>query len=317
MHLKCNTAHEARFDYEGVGMGNKAKRHGHNSQRVGYCNICNEHGPLTWDHVPPKGSTRITAVEIRNFAQQMDYLKSRGSSVDFFGSKENSHPKYPRRSPNGVKFQTICADCNNERLGARYDLELNRVSRQVNQLARAHFGLGLHVPGKLRITVRTHFLMRSLIGHLLASDDSRDRSKPVPQHGGWYDDLRNYFLDESRPLPESLRLYYWPYPSEDMVIISGVASVETERDGAVLGDLIKFFPMAYFITNSEISSNLGNQLPSIYGDGCCDLDCEGTLHINFAHHPPLNWPEMPDTSHLTIMPLSSSNFSRKRQPRRF
>jgi hypothetical protein len=213
-----------------------------------------------------------------------------------------------------VKFPTICANCNNARLGARYDPELNRISKTVGQLARSHFQLGFHVPRILSFPVRTHFLMRALIGHLLAAVEPSDRTKPLADyHNGWYSELRGYFLDETLPLPESVRVYYWPYPAQDQVIINGLGLSRTDGSAGIIGDLIKFFPLAYYITDSRLSGTLDGRISLVHGNGCNDLTCEIPLYFTFDRVPPLSWPEIPDSGRYVIMPLDLARFSRERQ----
>jgi hypothetical protein len=134
----------------------------------GYCNICNEYGELTRDHVPPKGSIRLTAVEVRNFAQRLSELApGRVNIIDDDGLQESVR-RY-KLSQDGVRFRSICARCNNVLLGGRYDLELNRVSQTVGSLIRMHLRGLLALPSEIQINTRTHYLVRAIIGHLLAA----------------------------------------------------------------------------------------------------------------------------------------------------
>jgi hypothetical protein len=282
----------------------------------GNCNICNEYGELTRDHVPPKGSIHPKPVEIRSFLKWIMTEKAPGrvnlhGEVGVYDSVSRS-----RFSQNGVKFRSICAICNNVRLGGRYDPELNRVSKAMGDLIRMHQSIPLLVPREFSITIRTHYLVRAIVGHLLAARRPRDlnsqlRGSDHTLNAG----LRNYFLDETRPLPADIKIYCWPYLAQDQVIISGLGISSMNGKRGILGDLIKFFPMAYYVTHT-LESPLDLAVASIRGDGCNDMDCEVSLHVPLDSVPPPDWPETPGSEHYTIMPADSSVVTRA-LPRRW
>src|SRR5713226_5715297 len=66
--------------------------------KVGYCNICGRHRPLTADHVPPKGSGGLSDAELKTLSRYLLLDAHR-----------------PKIYQNGVKFPTLCGDCNNTR----------------------------------------------------------------------------------------------------------------------------------------------------------------------------------------------------------
>ena len=75
--------------------------------KVGTCNICGTYGPLTLDHTPPKGAVTIRPVRLRSVV----------------GELADSKPELPasRVLQNGVRYRSLCANCNNSILGAKYD----------------------------------------------------------------------------------------------------------------------------------------------------------------------------------------------------
>ena len=85
----------------------------HKGHKTGPCNICGTRGQLTWDHVPPKGGVDLQLVEIE-----------RATAV-FTSSLGMEKPEI---SQNGLKFRTLCATCNNKRLGAKFDPALNSLA---------------------------------------------------------------------------------------------------------------------------------------------------------------------------------------------
>jgi hypothetical protein len=168
-------------------------------------------------------------------------------------------------------------------------------------LIKQHLHTRLALPPQKVISVRTHYLVRVIVGHLLAAHPSHDQTKPITGFSkGIYADLRDYFLDESLPLPSYIRIYYWPYLSEDQVIIKGLGISSTNGRHGILGDLIKYFPVAYYVAY-PMPDPLGLSVPWISGDGCNDMACEITLQIRLDSVPAPQWPETPGPGHYTIM----------------
>jgi len=167
----------------------------------------------------------------------------------------------------------------------------------------------------MRVPVRTHFLLRGVIGHLLAAQSSKDSQSPLPGfESGFYKDLRDYFLDESLALPNTIRVYYWLFPSTDYVIVKGLGLQANDASGAIFGDLIKFFPMAYYVVYAA-NQSADLPVPLIHGNGCIDLNCEVLLYITPGSVPLTSWPETPDSEHSVIMPAELALRSQRRRPR--
>jgi hypothetical protein len=159
----------------------------------------------------------------------------------------------------------------------------------------------------VKIPVRTHLLLRAVIGHLLAAHCSTNQQQPLPGfEDSFYRDLREYFLDETLPVPPSIRVYYWPYPNATQVAITGLGIAHRNSGPHVIGDLMKFFPVAFFVANHK-SDSLELKAPFIQGDGCNDLECTLDLHFEMRHPPPTDWPETPTEESCTMMPIQSAH----------
>lgn len=272
----------------------------------GFCNICDSRQALTWDHVPPRGSLKPTAIEINSF---LDYFnQTTMKSVDLRAALADlkRFPRRPAFSQNGLKFRSICAHCNNVLLGGRYDPELKRIATSIGQVVKARFSAGSTLPQRLAVSVKTHLLLRGIIGHLLAAHASPDQSKSLPGFGeGLYRAMREYFLEETLPFPANLCVYYWLFPSEHQIIMQGLGISYNEGNSGIVGDLIKFFPLAFYVVDESIGDGQ-LPVPKIVGDGCNDLACSVDLHLDFSNVPPLDWPETPTSHHNTMMPVDSS-----------
>jgi hypothetical protein len=111
----------------------KSRKKARSDALYGYCNICNKYDKLTRDHVPPKGSITLNPVQMKSLTQWMAEMAP--GRVNMHGGTELlAKDWHPRLSQGGVSFRSICADCNNLRLGRRYDPELNRVSLAMGTL---------------------------------------------------------------------------------------------------------------------------------------------------------------------------------------
>lgn len=235
--------------------------------KVGPCNICGVDGPLTEDHIPPKGASRLTQVLMLSILDLLHVERPKKSG---------------RFSQNGVKYRTLCAKCNNERLGLFYDPTLISLARDV----RVYLESSLHLPSTLPVKIQPNRLVRCVVGHLLAHGVAEHRN------GTLIGDLTDYFLDETAPFPPNLKLYYWVYPYNDQVIVKGAAlSVHYWNSFAVFM-LLKFFPLSFFVVVDEPSEwkiPFG-RLDSLLTTG---IDDEAVIYIDFTALPPQRWPEAP------------------------
>jgi hypothetical protein len=269
----------------------------------GRCNICLKESRLTWDHVPPKSAIKVSPVQIRQVANLLQ-----AAGADFVSNQYTSSTDIRtslRLSQNGLKFRTLCGRCNNTLLGGRYDVELARVSNEVARWLQRWVDLGLRWLPPIVVSVQTHLLLRAVSGHLLAAQAD---SPPAPFH----DHLREYFLDESRPLPPALRLFWWLFPSNIQVVIPALGVANNKGRGFLAGDLLKFFPLAYYIAEPH---GLELETARISGAGCTDMECVTKLQLDLRRIPAFDWPEAPSEEHDVAMPpalaLCASQRTRK------
>src|SRR5471032_3413838 len=75
----------------------------------GFCVICGQFGELTRDHVPPQGCAQIANAVLSRLTME---------------EPSEGQPRNTIYIQGGLKFQTLCATCNNERLGLHFDPEL-------------------------------------------------------------------------------------------------------------------------------------------------------------------------------------------------
>lgn len=87
------------------------------SSVTGVCRLCLEHGPLTYEHVPPRKAFNSQRVAVYGIDRWLE--RDRGGL--------DRHDRILQR---GMGFQSLCEKCNN-RTGSRYAAELVRWSRSV------------------------------------------------------------------------------------------------------------------------------------------------------------------------------------------
>lgn len=171
--------------------------------KVDICNICLELKEMTWDHVPPQGCSNHQKVEISSFFKKL--------------SGERVQDK-PILSQNGLKYRTICGDCNSL-LGGKYDDELNNLVKTVLSFVESK----LVLPQLITLIVKPLPIIKSVTGHILAAKKELDQVT--------YDKVfRAFVLDENAPVPEDLHLFYWVYPFDNTVVMRDFYMSAT-RDG--------------------------------------------------------------------------------------
>jgi hypothetical protein len=82
----------------------------------------------------------------------------------------------------------------------------------------------------------------------------------------------------------------------------------------VIGSLLKFFPISYFVT-FEAYGSIALPVPEVHGGGCADPDCQISLHIDFRNTPAPSWPEAPEKSGFAIVPTQAARIARSRPKR--
>lgn len=247
---------------------------------IGYCNICERYEKLTEDHVPPNGSAKIGAVEIRTLSE--------------YFSRENT---LFHISQKGLLIRSICATCNNKRLGEFYDPYLNEISHSVKKLVKARSDRRLIWPNKIRLTITPQRVARAIVGHLLAGSLSEDELN-TPIKAPMPDGLRTYFLDESAAFPEQLEIYYWLYLSNVQKILKTFAVAIPGNRQPIISEILKFFPLAYWLVWDKPASIKIN-LP-ILTKKTITLDETDEIEIDFQNIPHTNWPENPDDNMIIL-----------------
>ena len=192
--------------------------------KSGACNICGDIGPLTEDHTPPKGCVRPTAMELQHVSHRLAAEKAMKTKAN-----------------DGVKYRTLCARCNNALLGGRYDPALidfvNRVSVLLNS--------AVVIPRTMPVAAKPALIVRAVWGHLAAVGVDRYLKGPRTA------EFRDFFLDETLPIPAGMNFYYWVYPYRRQALIRDAGALDARGPYHAIFWLMKFYPLAFAVWMPE------------------------------------------------------------------
>ncbi|MHA1615672.1 MAG: hypothetical protein ACTSYJ_12570 [Candidatus Thorarchaeota archaeon] len=257
-------------------------------ERKSICNICRSEADLSWDHVPPKGGITLTPIEMKSV----------------FGNMLGNRTAFSPESQNGMKYRTICNQCNAS-LG-KYDRTLNEFALSIGKCLTSTVAL----PSVLELNTRPQTLMKAVIGHLLAAKVNIENTE--------FDRLaQEYVLDPDMKLPDDFHLFYWIYPYSSSVVIREFAMFwprGTLNEPAIFQTL-KYFPIAYLCCDKPDYSGL----PALSEYRECKLDDNRRIRIELNRIEDSDWPEAPsaDDNNHVILGKSASNAIRAKpkQPR--
>lgn len=114
-------------------------------EEYSFCNICGEKTKLTWDHVPPKCCNNRYNIKVNSWMNGLPKEK-----------------RYEQQYQNGIRFRTLCEQCNNNLLGVNYDIVLAAFTNQITQMVTSSITL----PSIFKVSVKINRLCRAVCGHL-------------------------------------------------------------------------------------------------------------------------------------------------------
>ena len=231
--------------------------------QVDRCNICGRLTKLTWDHIPPKAVLN----EPNTYANTL-----------FSESELPSINKHMAHYQSGIKYRSICADCNNVVLGKNDIVYKEFIDEIVAQLETAENAIqqGIVVPRIITVSVKINRVLRAICGHILAMKTIYDDQTITDDY------LRAYVKDESLRL-EKENLFSWFYPYSTVVNVRDLTTrghyPQTHPNGFI--SVMAAYPLAYMVSsNDEISCRVDN-LGKYSTEGIEDKVAV-TLHIDTA-----------------------------------
>ncbi len=123
--------------------------------------------------------------------------------------------------------------------------------------------------------------------------------------------MRSYFLNPPSPPPADLRVYVWPCAGRKQVILRNfgvTAIVKPLYESPLVGDLLKFFPLAFFVT-TDPARPPGFRLGSLALENTND---PSELQIPLSGAPYSDWPERPRDNEALIISNRVGSVATKR-----
>lgn len=214
-------------------MGNYSKmlseRSKHTTIVNGYCVICGDHGRLSKDHVPPKGSITVTKVEQVHL-------------TEVFGLDRNPVQGIP--SMNGSKFRTICRVCNMTALGEN-DGEIADVCKSLTRKINQYFAAANSPVSHVYAPVNAVRYCRAMVGHILAATSVTECLQP-PLETPYFTPLQRFVLGDDRALDDTHDIYYWFFPHRYHQSIK-LFNMQNQRNQCCMS-ILSFFPLAFLLT---------------------------------------------------------------------
>lgn len=236
------------------------------------CNICRLKKNLTYDHVPPKCCGNDKSVVARRI--YADELTAR---------------QVASKSLNGLKFKTICKDCNSDLLG-RWDTALGEFSKQVERVVAP----SLVLPECMNFNIQAGAVLRSILGHVVASK-VRDDVAATDQK------IREYLLGKT-DLDSAIKVYCWFYPFEPTVVSRDFTFVELEGEGRKspgLVSVVKFYPLAFCVLDGSGNLN-GSCLTAIHQYSSHGSKVETAIDLQLSPIVESAWPERATGNHMIL-----------------
>ena len=257
----------------GKFSNNLGKRVLNKGPKIGYCVICGEYGKLSRDHVPPRKCNNLSDVELKAL-----FSKEQISKVGTI-------------SQGGAHYRTICSECNSTHLGTKYDPALVDLSNDITSYVMAANNRLISLPEVISPFVKPQKIARSVVGHCLAAIAIEETktglvSSPIS------DSLREYFLNESLPMPKELDIYYWLYPSKRQVVVKNMGKSSMNGNGTIFGHVIKFLPLGFWLVWNK-PKTVDLKMRSLLSNKNIGINEVEQHEINLYDVPALDFPEAP------------------------
>lgn len=188
---------------------------------------------LTWDHVPPKA----VLTESDTYANTL-----------FCEEGMPSAKHHMRHYQSGIKYRTVCADCNNVLIGKNDEAYKEFHSAIVERLRDASLSAeqGLVMPPSITVHTRINRVLRAVCGHFLAMKQRYDDAVIVDRC------MRAYLQDETLRM-EDIHAFCWFYPYPTVVNARDFAvrgsSAHTHPKGLV--SVMASYPLAFMVSTND------------------------------------------------------------------
>ncbi len=226
------------------------------------CNICSKQRKLTDDHVPPQvcgnHGTVAASASIFNY-----YI---GANIREGGR-------------NGIKFRTICEECNNTKLGSECDPALGQFTAQWWDIIRTR----LHLPRSYSVDFYPYKVIRAIIGHSLAMKLHYEENVLDLA-------LRRFWNAPDVECITDFSIFFWPHSYDRIAIAPEIMKTVIPHDYRtnVLMTVLKFPPILFIIAQCDDLPN-GLRISDWWTN---DPDCIKHIPLSMVYTiPSEGWPE--------------------------
>ena len=248
----------------------------------GPCALCGNYSDLTQNHVPPEGVGNVDTW----IAQS--YLTGARANPDLYRG---------RQFRGGIRFRTLCRDCNNS-LGRSEDRALISFYSQVRRLLASP----LTLPRVMRVPARPNLIMRGLLAHIASANEN---GIPTP----FDQEARDIFLGKQALRLCSWNLFYWLYLGEEIFVMRSAFLTRwspTVEVNQVY--LLKCAPLAFMFSRDARFHGVPNMLKFVQNR---DQD-EAELPILLNRRETASvWPAMPLDNQIILLASPSFGFVAK------
>jgi hypothetical protein len=191
-------------------------------------------------------------------------------------------------SQNGVKYHTLCGNCNNDWLGKKYDPELNKFGIDIGKLINTKLSL----PPVIRVEAKPLAIMKAVLGHLVAAKANIDNV--VFDRA-----IRDIFFDENAPIPDLIHIFYWIYPYSSIIVhrdfaMPAIRGFFNNRAGVF--SVLKYFPVAYLLTDLKYYEGLSEL--TVFRN--CKLTESAYIPIPLQKIHDEDWPDKVDDGNFIL-----------------
>jgi hypothetical protein len=157
----------------------------------GPCALCQNYSKLTDDHIPPES--------VGNF--------DRWSARSYIAASGDQELISPRRFRSGIRFKTLCAECNNG-LGAKEDKTISTFFERVKKLVESRIIL----TSTMKVATKPNELYKGLMAHLVAANDNG-----IPT--AFDIEARDLFFGRKALRLSTWSLFYWVFVGHELFIM--------------------------------------------------------------------------------------------------
>ena len=189
-----------------------------------------------------------------------------------------------RMSQNGVKYRTLCKQCNTW-LGQEFDPTMNQLSKDVGAIVQSP----LHLPPTMTIETKPHRLIRGIVGHMVAAKSDIDE---VVFDAA----VRAFIFDPALPIPDEIKIFYWVYPYPMQVVIRDILMPAKRGNFSefMFCHVLKYFPIAFLATDATEYEGLAE----LTQHRNADPDDVIELQLSLRNTPDQHWPEVVDDGNI-------------------